>query len=88
MFGYAVRNDWLARNPCRNVHLPPIESTRRFDLRPEDVTGIADQVAIEYRPMVWLGAVLGLRWSEGPAAATSSVRPTRRPVGAPCSCGR
>ena len=64
MFGYAVRNDWLARNPCRNVHLPQIESTRRFDLTPEDVTGIADHVAIEYRPMVWLGAVLGLRWSE------------------------
>ena len=64
MFGYAVRNDWLARNPCRNVHLPPVESTRRFDLTPEDVAGIAAQVAIEYRPMVWLGAVLGMRWSE------------------------
>ncbi len=25
MFGYAVRNDWLARNPCRNVNLPPVE---------------------------------------------------------------
>ena len=64
MFGYAVRNEWLARNPCRNVHLPPIQGTRRFDLTPEDVAGIAAQVAIEYRPMVWLGAVLGLRWSE------------------------
>ena len=64
MFGYAVRNDWLVRNPCRNVNLPPVESTRRFDLTPEDVAGIAAQVAIEYRPMVWLGAVLGMRWSE------------------------
>ncbi|MGD0747568.1 MAG: site-specific integrase [Acidimicrobiales bacterium] len=64
MFGYAVRNDWLARNPCRNVHLPSIEGTRRFDLTPEDVTRIAAQVAVEYRPMVWIGAVLGLRWSE------------------------
>jgi integrase len=64
MFGYAVRNDWLARNPCRNVHLPAVESTRRFDLTPEDVAGIAAEMAVEYRPMVWLGAVLGLRWSE------------------------
>ena len=64
MFGYGVRNDWLARNPCRNVQLPPVDGTRRFDLTPEDVARIAAEVAIEYRPMVWLGAVLGLRWSE------------------------
>ena len=43
------------------MHLPSVESTL---LTPEDVAGIAAQVAIEYRPMVWLGAVLGLRWSE------------------------
>ena len=64
MFGYAVRNDWLARNPCRNVNLPPVEGTRRFDLTPEDVAGIAAHVPDEYRPMIWLGAALGLRWSE------------------------
>ena len=64
MFGYAVRNDWLARNPCRNVNLPPVEGTRRFDLTPEDVAGIAAHVADEYRPMIWIGAALGLRWSE------------------------
>ena len=64
MFGYAVRNDWLARNPCRNVNLPPVEGTRRFDLTPEDVAGIAAHVSEEYRPMIWIGAALGLRWSE------------------------
>ena len=25
MFGYAVRNDWLTRNPCRNINLPPVD---------------------------------------------------------------
>ena len=64
MFGYAVRNDWLARNPCRNVNLPPVEGTRRFDLTPEDVAAIAAHVSEEYRPMIWIGAALGLRWSE------------------------
>ena len=64
MFGYAVRNDWLARNPCRNVNLPPVEETRRFDLTPEDVADIAAHVSDEYRPMIWIGATLGLRWSE------------------------
>ena len=31
MFGYAVRNDWLARNPCRNVKLPAPDGTRRLE---------------------------------------------------------
>ena len=65
MFGYAVRNDWLARNPCRFVNLPPVEGgTRRFELTPEDVAAIAVDVPDEYRPMIWIGAALGLRWSE------------------------
>jgi integrase len=64
MFGYAVRNDWLARNPCRNVKLPVPDGTRRHDLTPEDVVRIASHVAPRYRPMIWIGATLGLRWSE------------------------
>ena len=64
MFGFAVRNDWLARNPCRNIKLPLVEGTRRHDLTPEDVARIASHIAVEYQPMVWIGATLGLRWSE------------------------
>jgi integrase len=64
MFGYAVRNDWLARNPCRNVKLPLVDGTRRHDLTPEDAVRIASHVAVEYQPMIWIGATLGLRWSE------------------------
>jgi integrase len=64
IFGYAVRNDWLARNPCRNVKLPVVDGTRRHDLTPEDVVRIASHVPFAYRPMIWIGATLGLRWSE------------------------
>jgi integrase len=64
MFGYAVRNDWLARTPCRNIVLPSIEATRRHDVSPEDVERIAANLPEPYRAMVWLGATLGLRWSE------------------------
>ena len=46
MFGYAVRNDWLARNPCRNVNLPRVEGTRRFDLTTEDVAAIAAEALV------------------------------------------
>jgi len=64
MFGYAERNDWLARNPCRNVKLPAVDGTRRYDLTPEDVARTASYVPVEFRPMIWIGAALGLRWSE------------------------
>jgi integrase len=64
MFGYAVRNDWLTRTPCRNVKLPAVDGTRRYDLTPEDVARIADHVEVEYQSMIWIGAALGLRWSE------------------------
>jgi len=64
MFGHAVRNEWLARNPCRHIKLPPIETTRRYELRPDDVKRIAACVPVAYRPMIWIGGVLGLRWSE------------------------
>jgi integrase len=64
MFGYAVRNDWLGRNPCRNIKLPAVDTTRRFDLIPEDVLRIAGHMPAEYAPMIWIGAALGLRWSE------------------------
>ena len=63
MFGYAVCNDWLARNPCRNIVLPSIDGTRRYDLTPEDVERITANMS-RSSPMVWLGAALGLRWSE------------------------
>ena len=63
MFGYAVCNDWLARNPCRNIVLPSIDGTRRDDLTPEDVERITANMS-RSSPMVWLGAALGLRWSE------------------------
>jgi integrase len=64
VFAFAVANDWLGRSPCRNVHLPALDRSKRHDLKPEDVDRIAAHVIERYRPMVWLGAVLGLRWSE------------------------
>ena len=64
IFAFAVECDWLARTPCRGVKLPPITSTRRHSLTADDVASIAEATEERYRPMVWLGAVLGLRWSE------------------------
>jgi integrase len=64
MFAYAVRSDWLSRTPCRGIKLPAVTSTRRRALSVEDVVTLAESIDPRYKTMVWLGAVLGLRWAE------------------------
>ncbi len=64
LFAYAVASDWLARSPCRGIDLPRLSPLQRPVLSPDDVAAIAAAIDPRYRAMVWLGAVLGLRWGE------------------------
>ncbi len=64
VFAYAVGADWLGRSPCHAVKLPPAWDTRRQNLGPKDVGRLAEAMPEDYAAMVWVGAVLGLRWSE------------------------
>jgi integrase len=64
VFAYAVANEMLPRTPCGRAKLPAAEIRRRVVLAPEDIAAIADAMREEYRGMVWVGAVLGLRWGE------------------------
>ncbi len=64
LFAYAVACDWLARSPCRGIDLPRVEPLRRPAVAPESVAAISEKIDARYGPMVWLGAVLGLRWGE------------------------
>lgn len=53
-------------SPCdRRLRLPKDErkDQQRF-LTPEELTRLGDAIPDEYEPMVWLGALMGLRWSE------------------------
>jgi len=64
LFTYCVNNDWLARSPWRGIKVPKVTSTRSYPLTPEDVAAVAEATVLAYRPMVWLGALTGCRWSE------------------------
>lgn len=44
--------------------MPAVTTTRRVLLTPDDIHNLAAATVGFYRCMVWLGAVLGLRWSE------------------------
>ncbi len=61
---YAVATDHIARNPVRGIKLPATLPTDVHVFTPEELVSAADALPAEYRPMVWLGAVLGMRWQE------------------------
>ena len=60
----SLASRWLTQSPCRDIKLPPVTSTRRRKLTDDDVDAIACAIDERYQSMVWVGAVLGLRWSE------------------------
>ena len=64
VFAFAVENDWIGRSPCRGIKLPAVTTTRRFSLSPDHVAAIAEAMPEVHRPILWVGALLGLRWSE------------------------
>jgi len=60
----AVDADMIGASPCRGVKLP---SGRAKDIRflaPDEVRCLADAMPSDYRAMVFLAAIMGLRWSE------------------------
>jgi integrase len=60
----AVLDDRIARSPCRGIRLPAIQPTDRPVLTRDHLADLADATGPQYGTMVYLGAVLGLRWGE------------------------
>jgi integrase len=61
---YAVEVDRLARTPCRRIQLPAVEPAKATVPDPMQLIELADAIDPDYSAMIWLGAVLGLRWGE------------------------
>jgi integrase len=78
IFAYAVTSDWLGRTPCRAIKLLPVTTTRRANLDAAIIALLAEAMPVQYRAMVWVGAVLGLRWSEVAALRVGAVDPLRQ----------
>lgn len=73
VFRYAVDRDYLAKSPCRTVKLPAVRRTEAHVFTPSELAALAGAMPVEYAPMVWLGAVLGLRWGEVAALRVADV---------------
>lgn len=64
MFGYAVTAGLIGTSPCHHINLPDNPRKQRRVVSPDDVGALADAMDERYAPMVWIGALLGLRWGE------------------------
>jgi len=61
---YALDTDRIVRSPCRRIRLPEPEPVRQMAVTPEQLHGLADAAGADTSAMVYLAAVLGLRWGE------------------------
>jgi integrase len=77
---YAVEVDRLARTPCRGIHLPAAEPVKGLVPDPVQLIELADAIDPDYSAMIWLGAVLGLRWGEVAGLRVGNVDMLRKTV--------
>lgn len=80
LLNYAVETDLVLRSPCRGIRLPAVEPGAGRIVEPRDLIRLADSMPEEFAPMVWLGAVLGLRWGEVVGLRVGRVDLLRRTV--------
>jgi integrase len=60
----AVEADRLVRSPCRGIKLPPRPALDRHIVTAGELAALAQAAGAAYAPMIWLGALVGLRWGE------------------------
>ncbi len=63
MFKSAEAAELIPRSPCRHVRLPSAELVERPALDADQLSSVAAGLG-DHGTMVWLVAVLGLRWGE------------------------
>jgi len=80
VLNYGVETDLILRSPCRGIRLPAVEPATVRIVEPGDLIRLADSMPAESAPMVWLGAVLGLRWGEVAGLRVGRIDLLRRTV--------
>lgn len=77
---FAVEVDRLARTPCRGIRLPAVEPVRAVVPDAVQLVELAETIDPPYSAMIWLGAVLGLRWGEVAGLRAGNIDLLRKTV--------
>ncbi len=64
LFGDAVDLEVIGRSPCRSIKLPKVAHEVKRVIGPDDLHRLADEVGPDWRLLIYLGGVMGLRIGE------------------------
>jgi integrase len=64
IFNAAVDADYISRTPCRRIALPQVHPKPASVITGGDLAAMAQSLGSRLAPMIYVGAVLGLRWGE------------------------
>jgi integrase len=64
VFSYAEAAEYRLDTPCKGVRLPRVDPVQRPEVDAEQLERLASELSGDQATMMWLGAVLGLRWAE------------------------
>jgi len=73
MFAFAEDTDRLQRTPCRAIRLPHVQLVDRPELSAYDLERLGDALDDDQAAMMWVGAVLGLRWAEAAGVTVGAL---------------
>jgi integrase len=71
----------ITRSPCRGIRMPPHQRREIRFVSPSELERLAGAILLEYRPMVYVAGVLGLRWSEVAGLRVGRVDLSARTLG-------
>lgn len=80
IFRTAVDADVIVQTPCRAVKRPKERPSEKRFLDADEMLRLADAIDPSYRPFVYLGGVLGLRFSEIAGLRVRSIDFLRRTI--------
>lgn len=64
LFAFAESTDRLHQTPCRGIRLPHVSLVDRPELSADELSKLAEALGPDQGAMMWVGAVLGLRFAE------------------------
>lgn len=69
----AVDMDVIGRSPCRGINLPKAKRQEKRVIDPDELHRLADEVGPEWRSLIYIGGVMGLRFGEAVALRVQDV---------------
>jgi integrase len=88
VLSYAEAADLIDRSPCRGIRLPRVPLVNRPVLSAAELERLAQSLGPDQALFMWLGVVLGLRWSEVAGLRTRDVDLTAGTVTVAVQLGR